>query len=148
MKKLYTILLLNLLACSLAFGQMVPRGMKYQAVARDLTGAVLANQEIALKINLTSPQTKGGLVHYSETHTVMTNQFGLFTLTVGEGKVGNGGFASIPWSSEDIWMEVAIRDKGKSSFASLSSSKLLAVPYAGWIGFAALLSEELWRRNR
>lgn len=24
----------------------------------------------------------------------------------------------------------------------------LAVPYAGWIGFAALLSEELWRRNR
>ena len=25
---------------------------------------------------------------------------------------------------------------------------LLAVPYAGWIGFATLLSEELWRRNR
>lgn len=24
----------------------------------------------------------------------------------------------------------------------------LAVPYAGWMGFAALLSEELWRRNR
>ena len=24
----------------------------------------------------------------------------------------------------------------------------LAVPYAVWIGFAALLSEELWRRNR
>ena len=24
----------------------------------------------------------------------------------------------------------------------------LAVPYAAWIGFAALLSEELWRRNR
>ena len=24
----------------------------------------------------------------------------------------------------------------------------LAVPYLGWIGFAALLSEELWRRNR
>jgi tryptophan-rich sensory protein len=24
----------------------------------------------------------------------------------------------------------------------------LALPYLGWIGFAALLSEELWRRNR
>ncbi|MBL6458282.1 tryptophan-rich sensory protein [Belnapia sp. T6] len=24
----------------------------------------------------------------------------------------------------------------------------MALPYAGWIGFAALLSEELWRRNR
>ena len=24
----------------------------------------------------------------------------------------------------------------------------LAAPYAAWIGFAALLSEELWRRNR
>ncbi|WP_018622690.1 hypothetical protein [Spirosoma luteum] len=130
MKKIYSLLLLNMLVCSLAFGQMVPRGMKYQAVARDLTGAVMANQEIALKINLTSPQAKGGQVHYSETHTVTTNQFGLFTLTVGEGKVGSGGFSAIPWSSEDIWMEVAIGDKGKSSFATLSSSKLLAVPYA------------------
>ncbi len=24
----------------------------------------------------------------------------------------------------------------------------LAAPHAAWIGFAALLSEELWRRNR
>jgi benzodiazapine receptor len=24
----------------------------------------------------------------------------------------------------------------------------LAIPYAGWIGFAAVLSEKLWRRNR
>ena len=30
----------------------------------------------------------------------------------------------------------------------LVAAALLAVPYAGWIGFAALLSEELWRRNR
>ena len=28
------------------------------------------------------------------------------------------------------------------------TASLLAVPYAAWVGFAALLSEELWRRNR
>ncbi|GAA4452435.1 hypothetical protein GCM10023189_15830 [Nibrella saemangeumensis] len=130
MKKLYTILLLNLLVWSLTYGQLVPRGMKYQAVARNLTGTVMANQEITLKITLLSYQSKNGQIHYSETHTVTTNQFGLFTLTIGEGIAGNGAFNAIPWSSEDIWMEVAIRDKGMSSFATLSSSKLLAVPYA------------------
>ena len=37
--------------------QGVPQGMKYQGVARDADGNVLANQRIALKINLNGENT-------------------------------------------------------------------------------------------
>ena len=138
MKKIYAIAAFVLLT-TLAFAQRVPQGMKYQAVARDLKGQVLADQTLTLRINLISGSTKAALVHYSETHEVTTNQFGLFTLVVGEGKIQAGMFDRVPWSSEDIWMEVGIREGGKSQFATISSSKLLAVPYAFHAATAAEL---------
>lgn len=113
-----------------AIAQHVPQGMKYQAVARNLSGAILANQEVALKINLVTQNGTTPVIYYSEVHTVVTNQLGLFSLTIGEGKIETGSFSKIPWSTEDIWMQVAIKDKDKSSFAIISNSKLLAVPYA------------------
>lgn len=111
-------------------GQMVPQGMKYQAVARNLAGAVLANQPVTLRISLLSRSAATGTLHYSETHTVTTNQLGLFDLTVGGGKATKGAFKDVPWSTEDIWMEIAIQDGSSSTFATVSNSRLLAVPYA------------------
>ena len=138
MKRFSLVPVLFLLFFSASYGQTVPQGMKYQAVARNLAGAVIGNQEIALKVTLL---TKGsaGATYYTEVHTVTTNQLGLFSLVIGEGKVENGSFTTIPWSTEDVWMQVAIKDKGKSDFAVISSSKLLAVPYAFHAGTASQL---------
>jgi hypothetical protein len=119
-----------LFCAAFSFAQHVPQGMKYQAVARNLSGNVLANQSITLKISLLTQDTKGSTIYYSETHAVTTNQVGLFTLTIGEGKIEKGTFASIPWSTADIWMQVGLKDKGQPDFVTISSSKLLAVPYA------------------
>jgi hypothetical protein len=129
MKKIF---LLTALSFSLmvSFAQHVPQGMKYQAVARNLSGDIIANQPISLKINLVTEQGNSSTVYYSEIHNVTTNQLGLFTLTIGEGEVQKGTFSSIPWSTEDIWMQVAIKDNGKADFVTISNSKLLAVPYA------------------
>jgi hypothetical protein len=113
-----------------SFAQHVPQGMKYQAIARNLTGEIIANQPVSLKINLVTEQGSASTVYYSEIHNVTTNQLGLFTLTIGEGSVQKGTFSSIPWSTEDIWMQVAIKDNGKADFVTISNSKLLAVPYA------------------
>ncbi len=52
MKKPSLVVVLFLLFFSATYGQTVPQGMKYQAVARNLAGAVIANQEIALKVSL------------------------------------------------------------------------------------------------
>jgi hypothetical protein len=119
-----------------AYAQSVPQGMNYQAVARDISGNVLANQQISLKITLLS---NGSTVHYSEVHTVTTNQLGLFTLIIGQGKPDQGTFNEIPWSTKDIWMQIAIKDKGSSDFSVISNSKLLAVPYAFHAGTASEL---------
>ena len=137
--KLTTILLpiLLLLFCGVQ-AQDVPLGMQYQAVARDLQGNILPNQKITLKISLLGDQ-KSPVTYYSEIHQPTTNQLGLFTLVIGNGKTDNGQFASVPWSTENIWMQVAIKDKGRTDFATISNSKLLAVPYA----FHALTASQL-----
>lgn len=140
MKKLILIFFIGCFAAvSLTQAQQMPQGMKYQAVARNLLGGVMANQPVTLKISLTSKGIGTSKAHYSETHTVTTNALGLFDLTVGGGKAGLGSFKSIPWSTEDIWMEIAIQDGGKSGFSTISSSRLLAVPYA----FHAMTANEL-----
>ncbi|HEV7347071.1 hypothetical protein [Telluribacter sp.] len=131
MKNLYaTLTVVLVLLCPALYAQHVPSGMQYQAVARDLKGNILADQEITLKINLTSNTAKATTVQYSETHKATTNKLGLFTLVIGAGQVQQGTFRDIPWSTEDIWMQIAIQDPGKSAFSTISNSKLLAVPYA------------------
>jgi hypothetical protein len=56
-----------------------------------------------------------------------------------DGAVTQGDFNKIPWSSEDIWMEMGLKNAGESGFAT-SSSKLLAVPYAFHAGTASKIS--------
>ena len=126
--------------------QGVPQGMKYQGVARDADGNVLANQRIALKISLNGENTPK-LINYSEVHEVLTNQLGLFTLTVGEGRIEAGAFKQIPWATDNIWMEVAIRDEA-GFFSTISNNKLLAVPYAFHAGSAEnLVMDQLMKRS-
>ncbi len=124
-------------ATIISFAQSVPQGMKYQAVARNLNGTIMSNQNISLKINLVTQQGSATTVEYSEVHNVSTNLLGLFTLTIGEGSVEKGTFKNVPWSTADVWMQVAIKDK--ADFVTISNSKLFAVPYA----FHALTAERL-----
>jgi len=128
MKKCLSFLLLFLFAAAASYGQKTPMGMKYQAVARDLKGNVLADQTISLKIVLAGTNNQTWTNYYTETHTVQTNALGLFTLVVGEGVSPEGKFEDVPWASQDIWMEVSIKDNG--GFTTISNSRLLAVPFA------------------
>ncbi|MDB5243598.1 MAG: hypothetical protein JWP57_4223 [Spirosoma sp.] len=140
MKKILLFLSITLGLYSASYGQSVPQGMNYQAVARNMAGQVLANEAIELKIGLTSRQGTAPTTHYSETHSVTTNQFGLFTVVIGAGKATTGRFNQVPWSTDDIWMEIAIRHKADNRFATISNSKLLAVPYAFHAGTAQQLA--------
>ena len=127
MKKIFFLLCLTMFSI-VSFSQQIPKGMKYQGVARDLKGAVLAEQKIVLRIALAGNNGQAWTPYYTESHNVETSQLGLFTLVVGEGSGTTGKFSDIPWSTNEIWMEVSIKDN--SGFASISNSKLLAVPYA------------------
>lgn len=141
MKKGLQLAVLFLFLFTGAFSQNVPQGMKYQAVARDLTGNIMANQQISLKISLVSG-SKSSTEHYTEIHHVITNQLGLFSLVIGEGKIDKGTFTKVPWSTDEIWMQVSIKEKTSSLYSIISSSKLLAVPYAFHSGTASKLVEQ------
>lgn len=136
MKKKILLFILSLNVLFVLNGQTLPKGMNYQAVARNLKGEILPNETITLKINLVSNADQGRVEYYSEIHIAVTNELGLFSLIIGEGKVEQGAFGLIPWSKENIWMEVAIKDKTQSNFSTISNSKLLAVPYALHAGTA------------
>ena len=109
-----------------------PQGFNYQAVARDDAGELLASQPIDVRIGIRAGSEVGTLV-WEETHTVTTNEFGLFTLKIGdpEAEQGSGSaatFDAIVWSAGAHYLEVSIRVD--ATFIPMGTSELLSVPFA------------------
>jgi hypothetical protein len=140
MQKIHLILALIFGISFSLLAQSVPQGMNYQAVARDNSGVVIADQMINLEVTLLN-QIVGErqIKSYSEIHWVKTNKLGLFTLTIGQGEPSLGDFWRVPWSTADIWMEISIKGPDSDRFISISNSKILSVPYA----FHAATASEL-----
>lgn len=127
MKKYFCLLIIFFGSLSL-YGQ-VPQAFKYQAVARDAVGSVLANQMVSFRISIV-PGSPAGSADYTETHKKMTNGFGLVDLEIGKGTVVSGSFSSIDWGSNIYFFKVELDPAGGSSFISMGTSQLLSVPYA------------------
>ena len=135
MKK-YLLFILCIALSSSIFAQSVPQGIPFQGVARDLSGTPIAKKEIKIRINLLSVNADGQIL-YQEFHNVTTNQLGLFDLVVGQGRATEAEFNTIPWSLQDIWMELSINDQEEGgTYQVLSNSQLLSVPYALHAGTA------------
>jgi hypothetical protein len=107
----------------------VPQALNYQAVARDASGNLLANQTVGIKINIHQGSLSGSIV-YSETFAPTTNQFGLFTIPIGQGTVVSGSFSGITWSTGNYWLQVQMDPTGGATYANMGTDQLLTVPYA------------------
>lgn len=128
MKKFLTFSFLFLSLTAWVYGQS-PNAFKYQAIARDGDGEVLANQTVSFQISLLQGSATGTTT-YAETHTVSTNDYGLVSLNIGDGNTTSGAFNSIDWSAGPYFIQVAIDTNGGSSFQILGTTQLLSVPYA------------------
>ena len=106
-----------------------PQSFKYQAVARDITGAVLANRNVSFQISILEGATNGPTM-YSETHTVTTNQFGLVNLGIGNGTIVTGIFSSIKWGADTYFIKVEMDTVVGTNYQLMGISQLLSVPYA------------------
>src|SRR5450759_243381 len=98
MKKLIFVLMLivNLMVAS---GQQIPIGISFQAVARNNQGEELKNKSLDVKFSILKGNANGEIV-WQELHTAATNEFGLFTLTIGTEikQIGTASsFSDIPW---------------------------------------------------
>jgi len=127
-KTLITLFGIMLIFISQIYAQ-VPQALNYQAVARNASGNLLANQLVGVRLTILQGSSSG-TVKYVETQVANTNQFGLFTLAIGTGTVVSGTFSTIPWSAGLFWLKVELDPTGGTSYTNMGTSQLLTVPFA------------------
>lgn len=135
MKKLFFCCLL-LASMLLSFTRNSGKGFSYQAVARNSDGQVKAKELVDIQFTLL-PGPQAVTPAWQETHSVMTNEFGLFSLVIGKGAKSGGSaatFGDVDFSSAEFWLKVEIKDKG--AWQPISETQLLSVPYAEVAGNA------------
>jgi len=129
--KRYYVLLLFLLSGLTSFGQNVPLGIFYQAVARDNSGKELANKNIDVKFSIISGNPLGTVV-YQELHSdVITSRFGVFSLIIGQGTPTGGLYgklSQIQWNTAYHYLKIEV--KFDNDFIDMGTMQFLAVPYA------------------
>ncbi|MGB8191234.1 MAG: hypothetical protein WCF67_04900 [Chitinophagaceae bacterium] len=108
-----------------------PQQFNYQAVARNNSGAPLANQAIRLRLSV-HHNSSSGPVQYSETRNITTSASGLFTVAIGSSGAMStaGSVGSTYWQSGDKYLQVEIDAGGGNNFTDMGTTQLLSVPYA------------------
>ena len=114
-----------------AFAQ-TPQGISYQGVATDANGLELINQAISIRATVLSGSANGAN-QYQEAHATTTDQFGLFTITIGQGSntgVGATTFANISWGANSHFLKIEMDATGGTSYMLMGTNQMLSVPYA------------------
>lgn len=118
--------------CSLGQGN-VPLGIHYQAVARNNSGAELANTKIDVRFSLIIGNPLGTVVYQELHQDVMTSKYGVFSLVIGRGIPITGGamygeLSQINWGEAYHYIKVEV--KFGNDFLDMGTMQFLAVPYA------------------
>ena len=122
--------LLSVLFCAITFAQSVPQGINYQAIARDASGIELANDTLTVQFSI----IESGTVSWQETHTVITNEYGLFTAIIGDTSatstsVGSSAtFDAIDWGASNHSLKVEI--DYVNGYVDMGTTEFMSVPYS------------------
>ena len=120
--------LTSILFCAITFAQNVPQGINYQAIARDAAGAELANDTLIVQFSVLN----GAAISWQETHTVTTNDFGMFTAIIGGGTSTSNGSSStfdlVDWGNAAHSLKVEI-DYG-NGYLDMGTTDFMSVPYS------------------
>lgn len=127
------------------FAQSFPETFNYQAVARNNDGSPIASTQITVEVSIiqgNNCETNPGACNliWQELHFPTTNDFGLFSINIGNGQntfAGSAGaFNTINWndfSSGNYFVQLRV-DFGNSSYANglidMGTVELQAVPYS------------------
>lgn len=136
MKKIYLSIIILLAAISSQ--AQAPQAFSYQAVIRNASNALVANQLVGEKISLLKDSATGTVV-YSETQSVKTNANGLVSLQIGTGSVLSGSFSGINWATGTYFIKTETDPTGGSKYTISNTTQLLSMPYALQAGSAPSL---------
>lgn len=98
-----------------------PNQFKYQAVLRDASGNIIANQQKSVVIDILQSSANGTSV-FTETHNATTTAQGIINLNIGS--INTTGISSIDWSSNTYFIKISVGG------VQMGTSQLLSVPYA------------------
>lgn len=121
MKK--TTYIIILIFITLNISAQIPAKIKFQAIARDVNGQPMINQQVSLKIKIRTDYMDGSIV-YSESHDITSNLSGIIYLNIGEGVGVSGNLMTIDWIGSNHFIEVIING------TSIGITQIMAVPFA------------------
>ena len=104
-----------------------PQSFKYQAVVRDGSGNLIANQSVNIRVSIRETSA-GGTVVYQESFNPTTTQYGLVNLNIGAGTVISGTFNTIIWGAHPYYIQIEVNTG--SGYVDMGATQLLSVPYA------------------
>ena len=106
-----------------------PDGINYQAVIRNLSGSLIANSTIALRIQVKQTSASGTIV-FQERHSVTTSAQGLVNLVIGQGTLLGGNFSTINWTAGPYFVSLGVNFSNGTTYLDYGSQQLMSVPYA------------------
>ena len=122
MKRFLTTLLF-LFSCLLLPAQILPK-FSYQAVVRNGANELLSNDTLSVEVVFYNHTPDEPV--YSEWHRVSTNQNGLISLMIGEGRNPVGSLLQVVWN--DAFVRTTITMEGGYSVSDVK--RVTAVPFA------------------
>lgn len=134
---LKTAILLSLLSLPFIGKTQAPQFFKYQSIARNSTGLIIPNANVGLRITIHDLNATGIIV-YQETHAISTNEFGLFSLSIGGGTPLVGTLSAVDWANGAKYLEIEGDLSGGTSYLPFGTSELLSVPYAIYANTAGI----------
>ncbi len=130
MKKINLITIILLSVITGLFAQ-TPQQFKYQAVLRDASGNITANENVNVNIKILKTSATGTEVFSEDHNGITTTAQGLINLNIGESQ----DLSTIDWSDDIYFIKISVNG------VEMGTSQLLSVPYALNAGNA------YWKKN-
>ena len=105
-----------------------PSKFSYQSILRDSKGSLLVNQTVGIQFTILKGSSKG-TTEYVENHIVNTNENGLVSLIIGEGKTTDR-LTDINWGDGEFYLLSEIDLSGGSNYTISITTPLISVPFA------------------
>lgn len=122
MKKILLSIAAVLLATSV--WAQAPMKFNYQGVARDNTGKALDNKNISMRISILDGSAVG-TAQYVETQSATTNQFGLYTVQIGNGTAVTGTMGAVTWGTGNQEYKYIVYSLGLYEYCQKNKKNLM-----------------------
>jgi hypothetical protein len=127
MKKLFLFLAFAF-TCSLIIAQ-TPFQFNFQAVARDLSGNPMVNENVDFRLSIVQGSEFGPTI-FVEDQSAQTNNFGLANLLVGTGIPVTGTLDGIDWAAGPYFLQIELDINDGQGLLLMGVSSMTSVPYA------------------